>query len=131
MNFYHFRLEKPWSCDHLGIILESCCDGFRTKCLSLFDIVLICSGHVWDMFGHTFGTLSENCFGKIEISKSNETLPDHFSIKNEASHEVERQIRRFVFPFDISRKVLLNYVRQPYGLISCVINKMTSMYLSP
>ena len=79
----------------------------------MFYFVSGFSGHVWDMFGHTFGTLLENCFEQIEISKSNETSPDHFSIKNKASHEVERQIRRFV-SLDFCMIRLRKYVRQPY-----------------
>ena len=56
-----------------------------------------CLGHAWDIFGHTFGTLLEHYFEQIEISKSNDILLDHFSIKNKASHKVERQIQRFLF----------------------------------
>ena len=85
--------------DHLGLVLGQSVGHFFTLC-SLF-------GTFWDVFGHTFGTLSENCFEQIAISKSNETLPDHFSIKNEASHEVERQIRRFVFSLDLFSKCCL------------------------
>ena len=48
------------------------------------------------MFLQTFGTLLDNYFEENEISKSDDTLPDHFSIKNKASHAVEKQIRRFV-----------------------------------
>ena len=59
------------------------------------------------MFGHTFGTLFENCLEEIEISKSNETLPDHFSMKNKASHEVERQIRSLLFCLNLFEKCCL------------------------
>ena len=77
--------------DHPGMVLGQSVGQCSTS-FSLFR----------DMFGHTVGTLLKNCFGEIEISKSSETLPDHFSIKNKASHEVERQIRRLLFPFDFS-----------------------------
>ena len=96
------------------MIMDSSWDGFRTKCWSFVDFVFTLFGHVWDMCGHTFGTLFEICFETDEISKSNETLPDHFSIQNKAFHEVERQIRRFSFFLYFVRTVLLNYVRQPY-----------------
>ena len=68
--------------DHFGIISGSSSDGFKTKCWALFHFVFTFSGHAWDMFGHTFGKLLANCFKQIEISKSNETLPEYFSIEN-------------------------------------------------
>ena len=101
------------------MILGSFWDGFRTKCWSFLDFVFTCLGHVCDMFGHTFGTPLKHCFEQIEISKSDETLPDHFSIKQKASREVLRQIRRVFCSSGFFGKVLLNYVRQPYlGLLS-------------
>ena len=76
----------------------------------------------FSLFRGMSGTCLGTCFDyfwkivlkQAEISKTNETLPDHFSIKEKASHEVERQIGRFWFSLDLFRKVLLNYIRQPY-----------------
>ena len=79
------------------MIMRSFWDGFKIKCRSIVDFVFTVSGHVWGKFVHTLVTLWENCFEEMEISKTNETLPDHFSIQNKASHEVERQIQNFLF----------------------------------
>ena len=79
--------------DHRGMVLRQSVG----QCFALFSLFR-------DMFGQTFVTLLEHFWkivsNTIEIPKSNETLPDHFSTENKASHEVERQIRRFLFSLD-------------------------------
>ena len=63
--------------DHLGIILGWFYDEVLVSFLLCFHFSGTCLGHVWAHFWNTFGKL----FRKVEISKSDETLPDHFSIK--------------------------------------------------
>ena len=73
---------------------------------------------VQDMFGHNFGALVENDFEKVEILKSNEFLPYHFSIRNKLLRRSGGISGDFCF-YMLFRKVLFNDVRQPNVLFHC------------
>ena len=72
------------------MIIGSSWDGFGTMCLLFVDFVFTFPGHVWGHFVNMCGII---VLEQVEISKSNEQIPDKFSIKHKASHEVERQIQ--------------------------------------
>ena len=113
MISHHSRLEKSWSWDHLGVILGSSWDGFRTKCWSVlliwFHFVGTCLGHVYAHFWNTFRKMVSN---KLRSQKRMKLCQITFLLKIKLLMRSRGRSGDFVSW--LVREVLLNYVRQLY-----------------